>query len=301
MDFGYAGDLRGNMFRFDMTDPDPDNWTSTRIFRATYSDGTPQPITTQPIVTLNTQADGVVVLFGTGSYFTTEDGTSTDIQTLYGIWDRIAASPFAAEANPPTASGNRALLVEQEIINLFDPTLGALRSLTSNDVVYEVAGSRGWYIDFDPVRPVTDVNGGPSTDEAGNAPPLVQFPGERAVRNLDLRGGFLFANTVIPRDNLSCDVSPGGFGLALNPLTGGVGGANADTAFDVNNDGNFDTGDLVGGNVVSGLRFDDAVPTDSTFIGNKRFTQLSDRTLDIRDTNTGFGSRTGRLSWRELE
>ncbi|MEE4299800.1 MAG: PilC/PilY family type IV pilus protein, partial [Pseudomonadales bacterium] len=308
VDYAYAGDMRGNLFRFDMTSPNPANWTSTRIFRATYSDGTPQPITTQPIVTRNTQADGVVVLIGTGSYFTTTDGTDESIQSIYGIWDRVRANPFTAEANPPTAAGDRSLLVEQEIINLFDETEGALRSLTANEVRYAIGSVtppepavRGWYIDLDPPRPTVTVQGGINPDQAGDPPPGPQFPGERAVRNLDLRGGFLFVNTVIPRDNLSCDVSPGGFGLAINPLTGGAGGLNAANAFDINNDGRFDSGDLVGGNIIAGLRFDEAVPTDSTFIGTRRFTQLSDRTLDIRDTNTGFGPRTGRLSWRELE
>ena len=301
IDFGYAGDLRGNLYRFDLTSANPDNWTSTIIFRATYTDGTPQPITTQPIVTRNTQADGVVVLIGTGGYFTETDGTDQSIQSLYGIWDRIQANPFAVEAAPPTRNGDRSLLVEQELINLFDGSLGAFRTATSNEVIYDTASVRGWYIDFDPRRPTTTVEGGINPDLSGNAPPAIQFPGERAVRNLDIRGGFLFVNTVIPRDSLSCDVSPGGFAFAINPLTGGVGGLNADSAFDINNDGQFDTNDLVGGAVVSGLRFDDAVPTDSTFIGTKRFTQLSDRSLDIRDTNTGFGSRTGRLSWRELQ
>ena len=301
VDFGYAGDLRGNLYRFDLTSSNPDNWTSTIIFRATYLDGTPQPITTQPIVTRNTQADGVVVLIGTGGYFTETDGTDQSIQSLYGIWDRIQANPFAVEAVPPTRGGDRSLLVEQELINLFDSSLGAFRTATANEVIYDTASVRGWYIDFDPRRPVTTVDGGFNPDASGNAPPAIQFPGERAVRNLDIRGGFLFVNTVIPRDSLSCDVSPGGFAFAINPLTGGVGGQNADSAFDINNDGQFDNNDLVGGVVVSGLRFDDAVPTDSTFIGTKRFTQLSDRSLDIRDTNTGFGSRTGRLSWRELQ
>jgi Tfp pilus tip-associated adhesin PilY1 len=304
-DYGYAGDLLGNLFRFDLTDPDPANWSVTKIFEATYTDGTQQPITTQPIVTRNPQAQGVIVIFATGSFITTPDGVSSDIQSLYGIWDRVQTSPFGAEASPPTATGGRSLLVEQDIVNLQDPSFGAIRTLTGNEVVYDPATVRGWVLDFDAPRPATQTDGSINPDTSGNDPGAggtnAQFPGERAVRNLQLRGGFLFVNTVIPRDDTSCERSPGGFAMALNPVTGGVGGLNEEIAFDLNNDGYFDSDDLAGSNVVSGLRFDDAVPTDSSFIGTRRFTQLSDRTVDVIDTNTGTSARSGRLSWRELE
>ncbi|MDZ7668106.1 MAG: PilC/PilY family type IV pilus protein [Gammaproteobacteria bacterium] len=35
----YAGDRLGNMFRFDLSDADPDDWTATRLFTASYDDG----------------------------------------------------------------------------------------------------------------------------------------------------------------------------------------------------------------------------------------------------------------------
>ncbi len=300
-DIVYAGDLLGNLFRFDMRDPDPANWSVTRVFQATYSDGVQQPITTQPIAIRNPQSDdGVIVMFATGSFITEPDGTSTEIQSLYGIWDRF-------EDNPPTAPGTKTpveirndLLVEQTITNVYDDSLGALRKLSSNQVDYSPTGIRGWYIDFDPEKPATTTGGNSNPDAAGEDPPGPQFPGERAVRNLQLRGGFLFVNTVIPRDPNSCLRSPGGFALALNPATGGEGGLRADIAFDLNNDAMFDDQDLVGGDIVAGLRFDEAVPTNSSFIGSKRFTQLSDRTVDIRETNTDIGTNAGRLSWAEV-
>ena len=39
VDWVYAGDRLGNLYRFDLTDPNPDNWTSTRLFTASYDDG----------------------------------------------------------------------------------------------------------------------------------------------------------------------------------------------------------------------------------------------------------------------
>jgi len=96
-------------------------------------------------------------------------------------------------------------------------------------------------------------------------------------------------------------VSPGGFQMAMNPVTGGVGGLREEIAFDLNNDGQFDDRDNVAtGEVVAGLRFEDAVPTDSSFIGNKRYTQLSNREISVTTTNTDNGPRAGRLSWKEV-
>lgn len=332
-DYAYAGDLQGNLFRFDIRNTDPTKWKATRIFKATYPDGSAvgkeQPITSQPIVTLNPDGDGVVVIFATGSYFTTADATSSDIQSIYGVWDRFETNPLTGRCNIAAGvepvTDCRTLLVEQEITNLYDPELGALRTLSSHDVVYSVDETvserkRGWVIDLDPVRPEnalgvlnadgTRAAGAANPDTAGNPPPGPQFPGERAVRNLQMLGGFLFVNTIIPRDALSCSVGPGGFALAFNPLTGGAGGLNNEQAFDTNRDKHFDDEDKVdyevndgvrvGGRVVVGLRFDDAIPTDSAFLGNQRVTQLSDQTIDIQYTNTDSDDYEGRLSWKHL-
>ena len=91
--------------------------------------------------------------------------------------------------------------------------------------------------------------------------------------------------------------------MPLNPSTGGAGGQVETIAFDLNNDGQFTDADKSGANIVAGIRFEDAVPTDSSFIGSKRYTQLSDKSIDVRETNTNAsdGPYTGRLSWSEIE
>ena len=214
------------------------------------------------------------------------------MQSLYGIWDRHELAPNITRMN----------LIEQSITNLVDPTYGYVRTLTDNPVVYSPpVVDRGWFIDFDATRPLLDLAGNPNPDTTGNAPPAPQFPGERAVRNLQLRGGFVFVNTVIPRDNSTCLQSPGGFALAFNPVSGALGGIREQIAFDFNNDGMFDDSDsAANGDVLAGMRFEDAVPTDSAFIGTRRYTQLSDKTISVVSTNTATGPRTGRLSWEDL-
>ena len=55
-DIVYAGDYRGNLYRFDLRKADPSQWKATKIFAAGQLDrqGYPsQPITTAPVVYLS--------------------------------------------------------------------------------------------------------------------------------------------------------------------------------------------------------------------------------------------------------
>ena len=312
VDLVYAGDILGNLYRFDLRDTNPARWTVTRIFQAMFDNNTPllltddviQPVTNRPVVVRNPQrAEGFIVVFGTGSYVTTPDGTSTDIQSVYGVWDRLETVPDASFlANP------RSFMVEQSFTNLVSPTLGDIRKNSNNPVDYaSPSTTRGWFIDLDPVRAATLTTGTPNPDVTGNAPPAPQFPGERAIRNLIVRNGFAFTASVIPRKANTCVQGPGGFLLTFNPATGGVGGLRSRVAFDANNDGKFDTNDEVAGAPVGGFRLE-GVPSDIATKGN--LIQGQESTGDNksgtpptfkRAANLGAGDRTGRLSWQELD
>ncbi|MEC8820293.1 MAG: hypothetical protein VYA08_05330, partial [Pseudomonadota bacterium] len=117
--------------------------------------------------------------------------------------------------------------------------------------------------------------------------------------NIQMRSGIAFVNSIAPRAAASCESSTGGFALAFCPLTGGA-NCISDGVFELNNDGKFDSEDAIGGNIVAGTRFEEAVPTDAAFLGNLRVTQLSDQTLEVRRTNTSGGPNTGRLSWKRI-
>jgi Tfp pilus tip-associated adhesin PilY1 len=91
-DFAYAGDLRGNLWKFDLTDPVPANWKVA--FRDKFENPVPmfssfrnQPITTKPDVTLHCREHGYMVIFGTGQYLGDADVSDTSQQTIYGLWD----------------------------------------------------------------------------------------------------------------------------------------------------------------------------------------------------------------------
>ncbi|HFC3189652.1 TPA: PilC family type IV pilus tip adhesin, partial [Neisseria gonorrhoeae] len=79
VDIAYAGDRGGNMYRFDLSDNDPNKWTVRTIFEGG------KPITSAPAV--SRLADKRVVIFGTGSDLSEEDVVGTNPQYIYGIFD----------------------------------------------------------------------------------------------------------------------------------------------------------------------------------------------------------------------
>ena len=183
-DFVYAGDLEGNLWRFDIRSADPNSWTYAKLTTALDANGNPQPITSAPQVTrqLISATDpntSLMVLFGTGRYLGVTDVTNTDQQTFYGIWDDVDGS--ACPAGSTTACFTRADLQAQIYCpgNPVDPTcqlqVDASTTVTSTGSVssggnsyritsarcveYGAAGAklcgdparaqqRGWYLDL---------------------------------------------------------------------------------------------------------------------------------------------------------
>ena len=107
IEYGYAGDLVGNLWKFDFTSGDiygADGYiaafhdpsdldiegrpTPRPLISVKDKQGTPQPITTQPTVTRGCtgSGDGMMVLFGTG-WLDPDSDPGSDTQSIYGIWD----------------------------------------------------------------------------------------------------------------------------------------------------------------------------------------------------------------------
>jgi len=100
VDYVFAGDLLGNLWKFDLTSDDAKDWkiaygtdeTPQPLFQARNSDGIegkPQAITCKPDVMSHCVhgKSGFIVIFGTGRYITEGDAANMDQQTIYGIWD----------------------------------------------------------------------------------------------------------------------------------------------------------------------------------------------------------------------
>lgn len=133
VDVVYAGDMKGNMWKFVVNSSG--NWVlgngGAPLFTASIA-GNPQPITSQPDVLPHPEG-GVMIYFGTGSYLTNSDLTDDKPQSFYGIWD-----------NGTDGTVQRTSLQGQTIT-----TAGTLRTSTSNAIDWTSTPSkRGWYMDF---------------------------------------------------------------------------------------------------------------------------------------------------------
>ena len=318
VDYVYAGDEQGNLYRFDLCrrdlpttaierDTDPDwygggpseckygktifkQWTVTKIFTARSSTNQVQPAISKPVVVSHPSGVGYGVIFGTGRYAKTSDITDTSLQAIYGLWDRLGDQEIPKAALVQQSYSNVCGVLGGEAAEDDAESICA-RTLSSNSVVYtpptdDDVGTLGWYNEL-------------AVPNATN-PSSIDFPGERAVRNLVIRGGFAFVNSVVPRQGGTCGSVTGGFGLAFCPLTGTLDCKDGDV-FDLNNDGEFTALDRFNGNRAAAINYGSATPSDAAFLGERRFTQLSDGTLSSILTNTKPASRTGRLSWRRLD
>lgn len=106
-DIAYAGDLKGNLWKFDLTSSNSSEWNvafdgkplytaygSNNISTDLKNRDIPQPIFTAPLAKPNTRIDqngqsvgGMMVAFGTGRNLTWHDASDTNVQTFYGILD----------------------------------------------------------------------------------------------------------------------------------------------------------------------------------------------------------------------
>jgi type IV pilus assembly protein PilY1 len=117
-DYVYAGDLKGNVWRFDLTSSDPTQWSAASAPMFTTSSG--QPITSQLLV-ISTAVTGsqprLLIEFGTGQRTQLSNTAPVSFagggQALYGIWDwNLSAwntlapgSKYASLAASTTATG----------------------------------------------------------------------------------------------------------------------------------------------------------------------------------------------------
>lgn len=266
----YAGDLKGNMWKFDLKDTNPAQWklgiNGAALFTATASPT--QPITAAPTVVAH-PTSGVVVAFGTGKLFdaSPDDFGNTNVQSLYGVWDTV---PFGSPTTGSTLSGTNTVgstLVLQTIsaavsgLNVVSSAAGEKSTSTVN--YYSVStnaidwtSNRGWYINL------TNL-------------------GQRVIYSLEtLIGRYAAVDTISP-SNLSIDpCTTAGTAKAWNYVIDMVtGGGTKEAIYDTNGDGVVDASDAI----VSGY--------ENSADGRTRY--LKNAIVSTSDADWGYGS-TGK-------
>ena len=150
VDFAFAGDRGGNMYRFDLRGAAPKDWTAVKIFSGSSS----KPITSAPAVSRK-GAKEYVVIFGTGSEIYQSDLSNTETQSIYGIVQKLDKAPkdlFEDKANKDIAEQNlreqTITEVEQSYKDENDQPKTGKALYLSNEKIENA--HKGWFINLRP-------------------------------------------------------------------------------------------------------------------------------------------------------
>ena len=288
-DLVYAGDLYGNLWRFDLSRTNAGDWESPDV--PFFSGSKTRPITSQPlIVSPPTSVTDIVgdggrmVFFGTGRFLVDGDKTDISKQHYYGLLDRTTPEHPIPESAPIEVND---LKLNNVVKQTFISGGVAEGQLTDPDLVVNYSSASapistnkfGWYIEL------------PTS-------------GERVVDRALVRKGHVLFNTIIP-DRSACSASGAGMLWHVDMKNGG---SPSTPQFDFNNDGRIDSADGV---VVDGKTIGYAARkiegkgllTAPSVLGNVRWAPSSaaKKTVDMPKLDlTGSGKDSGRLSWGEL-
>ncbi|MFT7554869.1 MAG: type IV pilus assembly protein PilY1 [Planctomycetota bacterium] len=267
----YAGDLKGNLWVFDLESTNAGSWavayksgsTPTPLFTAVDSTvispapAIQQQITAKPVLARhptqpdsNSNAPNIMVYFGTGQYLVDSDNMNTEKQAFYGVWD----------------AGDKALDYADLIEQTFDGSF-TVPVLTRNPVDYST--DHGWYF-------------------------LLPDSGERAVTSPIARADTVFFNTFVPVDD-PCQVGGYGYKYAVDMTTGG---SPLEPTFDANGDGVIDENDTVSNgssdSTLVAVKQEGFLP-EPVFIEDLAFTgKEATNVKALKDIPVG------RFSWQEL-
>lgn len=279
VDYVYAGDIKGNLWKFDLRNTTPTNWknNTSLLFAASNTTAGDQPITASPVVGPhpNGLSYGVMVYFGTGKYLELTDNTTSGqvTQSFYGIWDKMAGATVAKTA-----------LVQQSITDEVTVGTNSFRATSSNPVDWST--KLGWYMNF-------VVNGSNN--------------GERQISQPILRNLNVIFTTMTPSASV-CDFGGNSWIMEVDAATGG---APQMSPFDTNNDGTFTDDDsltvTVSGNPVK--KKVGGMKSSAGITGTPAVMLSADKSKEVKVTSGSQGLSTvienpgtsgGRQNWRQL-
>ncbi|MBN8443117.1 MAG: hypothetical protein J0M28_15670 [Thauera sp.] len=287
VDLVYAGDMYGNLWKFNLSDVDSDKWaipftsgsTPKPLFAATYG-SVRQPITAKPQAGRHSSG-GVILYFGTGQFFEVGDQADTNVQSFYGIIDkcgRKATGGDCAKATDGAHVVRSELLrqtIEEEKMGTFGEASWDARLLSDNKLT---DSQKGFYLDL--ISPAK-----------GNQ-------GERVVSMPLIWDDRVIFVTQIP-DSDPCAYGGESWIMEIDPKAGG---RTTFAVFDMNADGHFDGGDSMDKTIVNGRKVPGGLAkTPATVSGGGatyKYTMGSAAVLGKTANKMSIG--LGRQSWRQM-
>jgi type IV pilus assembly protein PilY1 len=283
-DVVYAGDLNGNLWKFDLSSTNAASW-QVALGGAPLFSNAGQPITVRPDVTKFSQG-GYLVVFGTGRYIDTGDNSTTDMQTFYGIRDQgfpvsgLTTLVQQSVAGLATGADGNTYRISTHAVGA--PTLDTPVSgdNTVATATYN-ASDNGWYLNL------------PTT-------------GERVVTDPAIRTGRVVFNTLIPNTD-PCGYGGSGWVMEVDVMTGN---RYDSPTFDTIGNLQISAADLVdfaGASDNASGRSISSIPAAAGYLSMKpgyenKYVNTSSGNVNIIGETAGIGAgNQGRLSWRQLQ
>lgn len=271
----YAGDLKGNVWKFDLSSGSSSGWSGSNFFIAKAPDGTLQPITSKITSATNYLLgdDNVgkrFVFFGTGSYFQQADLNDKSVQSLYGLIDN------------ETAISSRDNLTKrgfQSTTNLDGKPARIFKDATrdADGKVTDMKNKQGWFLDW----------------VVGD-----DKKGERVVttaRAYRLTEPTLIVSSIIPEAEDPCQ--PGGTGY-VNVLNAFTGGSLKEPFFN---------GNLASGGIIGSLDLGIGMPSEASLMmgdGGQGVLIVGGSNPPADGGTRAIGFKTNRppavIYWREI-
>ena len=254
VDYVYAGDLKGNLWKFDFKSPANSGWTVAYkdgttpmpLFQAKDTNGFTQPITSKPDAMKHCSKHGYMVIFGTGRYLGSIDFTDAGSQSVYGIWDYgddDDDTEYLGTFNRPGLSN------QPESVKLLAQTQADWRTINGNTYRTLTDNTANW----ETVADITsDQQPNPGSETPGASVdagwyfdlPINQGSAghERVVSDVIIRSGNVIVTSFRPNNDSPCSAGGSSIVHELNACTGG---RLTEAQFDINNDNLIDDDDMI--------------------------------------------------------
>ena len=279
IDYIYAGDLKGNVWKFDVSSASSSSWSvalsGNPLFVAKNASDQVQPITAPISIAIDTVLGDThegkrFIFFGTGSYFRSGDPADATVQTWYGLIDDGTTTAITARTQLRERTFSGSGIDAGSPVRSFSPAVAG-----------DMVGKKGWFLDF------------------------TAAVGERVITKSNLYElvvPTLVASSIIPSVIDPCIAGGSGYVNFISPFKGGTTGKDL---VDVDGNNVFDdkltddSGNPVG---VDSVDLGVGMPSEPVKVGDQLCVGGTSESnpVDCVKTNSGKKATKGRISWREI-